>query len=355
MLMDRTVNSSDEPTRLSEIIVPLFTGPERRWSTGLRNGSGADLLAGVAAQDDCAVFSLRGDQELVLGSDYIRGPKFRLYEQGRLNDYDIGYYLAMANFSDVAAMGAQPIALLSVIRYPRQMADEHFAVVLEGIAAACAEVGAPNVGGDIGTAERLILSGSAIGVVEPGRSLRRNGARPGDRLCVTGPTGIAAAAQRYYGDPDPTGLSASQEAELLASWKRPRALIREGRCLSASGAVTSCQDSSDGIKASVQSIADLSGVGFVVDESSLPVAELVNQVAKLTDGDVTQMILGDSVDFQLVFTVQEEGLPALREAFDSESLSLYEIGKVTEGPDVVLRRWDGTTTELPGNAWRHAT
>jgi thiamine-monophosphate kinase len=351
--MGKKPGSSDEPMRLADIIVPLFTEPEREWSATLLNESRATLLAGVAAQDDCAVFSLHGNQELVLGSDYIRGPKFRLYEQGRLDEYDIGYYLAMANFSDVAAMGARPIALLSVIRYPREMTDERFTVVLEGIAAACAEVGAPNVGGDIGTAERLILSGSAIGVVEPGRSLRRSGARPGDRLCVTGPTGIAAAAKRYFGGSAPAGLSADQEAELLASWKRPKALVREGRFLSASGVVTSCQDSSDGLKAGVQSIAQLSDVGFVVDESSLPVADLVAQAAKLTDGDVTQLILGDSVDFQLVFTVAEEGLPSLRDAFRAHDASFHEIGVATEQHAVLLRREDGTTVELPGTAWRH--
>lgn len=353
--MDHGV-ASDEPTRLTEIIEPLFADQAKGWSTQLVGGGRIELLAGADAQDDCAVFRVEGPQELVVGSDYVRGSKFRLYELGYLNEFDVGYYLAMANFSDIAAMGAQPVALLSVIRYPRSMSDEIFRSVVQGIRTACDEVGAPNVGGDIGTAERLILSASALGAVEPGGSLRRNGARTGDRLCVTGFTGLAATAQKYFGnfDTDGTRISAAKEERLLAAWKRPRALVEQGRCLSMSKVVTSCQDSSDGLKAAVQSIAAQSNVGFVVDEDALPVADLVAEIAQLTGVHPTDLILGDSVDFQLVFTVSPGQLPHLRDRFAAHDLSFVEIGTASPSREVVLRRKDGTVEDLPGVAWRHA-
>jgi thiamine-monophosphate kinase len=347
--------ASDEPTRLAEIVSPLFADQAAGWSTHLSDGGKVNLLIGANAQDDCAVFQIRGDQELVLGSDYVRGVGFRLYELGHLNNYDIGYYLAMANFSDIAAMGAQPIALLSVIRYPRELSDNDFKSVIHGIREACAKVGAPNVGGDIGTAERLILSASAVGVVEPGRSLLRSGARPGDRLCVSGYTGIAAAAQRYFGQTNLEGMriASDKETELLAAWKRPRALVDYGRCLSASGVVTSCQDSSDGLKAGIQSIAALSQVGFVVDEDALPIADVVAEVAQLRDSQLTSLVLGDSVDFQLIFTVAPGDVTALCERLRTNDFDLFEIGTAIETPEVRLRRGDGSLDELPGKAWRH--
>lgn len=347
---------SDEPTRLAQIVSPLFADQENGWSVRLSDGGHVNLLAGANAQDDCAVFRIHGIQDLVLGSDYIRGSGFRLYELGYLDNFDIGYYLAMANFSDVAAMGAQPIALLSVIRYPREQPDADFAAVMHGIRAACAQVGAPNVGGDIGTAERLILSASAIGVVESGRSLLRSGARPGDRLCVSGYTGIAAAAQRYFGNLDVAGtrIAAERESELLAAWKRPQALVKYGRHLSASGMVTSCQDSSDGLKAGIQSIAALSNVGFIVDEDALPVADIVTEIARLSSSETTGLILGDSVDFELVFTVAAEDIEPLRDILRAHDHTLFEIGAATEAPEVLLRRGDGSVDELPGKAWRHA-
>lgn len=174
--------ASDEPGKLAKIIIPEFRDESGGWSTSLTNGATVRLDAGVLAQDDCAILQLHGEQDLVLGSDYVRGSEFRLYELGYLDNFDIGYYLAMANFSDVAAMGAQPIALLSVIRYPKDLPDKHFAAIVKGIRAGCLQVGARNVGGDIGTAERIILSGSAVGVIEPGAALKRSGADDGDIL-----------------------------------------------------------------------------------------------------------------------------------------------------------------------------
>ena len=118
--------------------------------------------------------------------------------------------------------------------------------------------------------------------------------------------------------------------------------------------MTSCQDTSDGLKAGVQSLAAASGVGFVVEESALPVAGIVAEVAQLTEGDLTSVILGDSVDFQLVFTVAEDGASRLSKIFADAGLPLY-IGYATEERRVRLRRTDGREEELPGVPWRHAT
>jgi thiamine-monophosphate kinase len=173
---------------------------------------------------------------------------------------------------------------------------------------------------------------------------------------VSGHTGIAAAAQRYFGHLDVAGtrLPAVKEATLLAAWKRPQALVDYGRCLSTSALVTSCQDSSDGLKAGIQSIAKLSDVGFVVEEAALPVADIVAEVAELSDSDLTSLILGDSVDFELVFTAAPEDVPALRDIVQANGFDFVEIGTATESLDVVLRRGDGTTADLPGRAWRRA-
>lgn len=349
--------TSDEPTRLDRIVRPLFADQHEGRKFTLANGEYADLVAGSDAQDDCAVFHLSGEQDLVFGSDYVRGAKFMLYERGYLDNYDVGYYLAMANFSDIAAMGAQPIALLSVVRYPRDMPDDEFRNVMCGIKDACARAGALNVGGDIGTAERLILSASAAGVVETGRGLLRSTARPGDRLCVTGATGLAAAAQKYFMSRslESRRLRGEDEDILLSAWKRPDALITQGRLLSTSEVVTSCQDTSDGLKATIQSIAALSRVGFVVDAANLPVSGAVRNTAALHDLDLLSLILGDSVDFQLMFTVSPDHIAALRDAFSERGLSFADIGTAVDGRDVLLRTPDGDLRTLPGNAWRHQT
>ncbi|WP_229907621.1 thiamine-phosphate kinase [Amycolatopsis oliviviridis] len=340
---------SDEPTRLAETIVPLFGRQAGEFvPVSSSNGDRVELTTGADAQDDCAVFRLVGSHDLVVGSDYVRGPKFRLYEMGHLDEYDLGYYLVAANLSDIAAMGAKPIGLLSVVRYPTDMDDALFGFVMKGIRDACAAFGCLNVGGDIGGAERLILSASALGVCPAGSALLRSGAKPGDVVCLTAPTGPAGAAMAYLraGSTDPAIESVLPS--LLASWKRPVARVNEGLVLGASGAVTSCQDTSDGLKATLESIAELSGVGMVVDEEAVPVPEAVAAVGTHVGVDPLGLVMGDSVDFELVFTIPRSRADEL-----AESIDFHRIGVVTAAREVVLARPDGSRTALPGKAWRH--
>lgn len=341
---------SDEPARLADTIVKMFDGQAQEFApVTWPDQSRIELVAGADAQDDCAVFRFSGTHELVVGSDYVRGPKFRLYEMGYLDEYDLGHYLVAANISDIAAMGAKPIGLLSVVRYPPDMTDSVFSRVMEGIRDACALFGCLNVGGDIGGAERLILSASALGACPAGGSLLRAGARPGDVVCLTGPTGLAGAAMSYLraARPDAT-IDRDHLDTMLARWKRPQARVDEGLALSASGVVTSCQDTSDGLKATLEGIAHASGVGITVREDHLPVPRAVAAVASHLGLDQLTVVMGDSVDFELVFTVPAESVGAL-----ADRLHFHRIGVVTRERVLSLHRIDGTRTGLPGKAWRH--
>jgi thiamine-monophosphate kinase len=341
----------DESQRL-RVITRVFDD-QHDWSADLGDGATARLLVGADGQDDCCVFRLAGSQELVVGSDYVRGPKFRLYELGLLNEFDLGWYLATANLSDIAAMGAHPIGLLTVVRYTASMSDESFESVLTGIRDASAQVGVLNVGGDTGSAERLILSGTALGIARPGASLLRSGASPGDIVCVTGPTGAAGAALRCFSR-QTSGVDAKTQEVLLSAWKRPRARVAEGLLLGESGVVTACIDTSDGLKGALEAIAERSGVGFVVDEAAVPFIPEVAQAAKLLDESHLELVLGDSVDFQLVATVAPENLEALLSVFAEADLALYPIGVASEEPELVLRTVNGTRRPLPGKPWRHS-
>ncbi len=348
-------STSDEPARLEQLIAKIFAVPPSAPPVRVSDSAEIRIIEGADAQDDCAVFGLRGEQELVVGSDYVRGPKFRLYELGLLDEYDLGYYLVAANLSDIAAMGAHPFGLLSVVRYPPNMTDEVFASVLTGIRDACDRFSAPNVGGDIGGAERLILSATALGVCKPGHAILRRGARPGDRVCLTAATGVAGAAMEYFKSKRPEPLiEARYRDALLSAWKRPQARISEGVLLGESGLVTSCQDTSDGLKAAAESIAAASGVGLTIDEIDLPIPEAVVAVSSHLDREPLPMVMGDSVDFELLFTVPSPNIKELRSLFTSHDLEFFEIGTVTDDRATVLRQRNGALRNLPGAAWRHA-
>lgn len=346
---------SDEPTRLENTIMAIFSSQTAGYRARETAPSGhVRLTAGADAQDDCAVFSFRGEQQLVVGSDYVRGPKFRLYEYGLLTEYDLGYYLAAANISDVAAMGAQPIGLLSVVRYPPAMTDFVFKQVMQGIHDACETFGAPNVGGDIGGAERLILSATALGVCRPGGALLRSGAKAGELVCLTGPTGTAGAATAYFRARHPgEDIETNHRKELLAGWARPQARTAAGIAMGESGVVTSCQDTSDGLKATLECVASASDVGITVFEDQLRIPAAVRAVCTHLSLDPLSVVMGDSVDFELLFTVPPGKQRLLRQRFDEAEAGFHPIGVTTDEKGVRLETRSGQRLPLPGKAWRH--
>jgi len=213
---------------------------------------------------------------------------------------DLGWRVAAVNLSDLAASGADPVALLVTLAAPRwtRLAD-----VVE-LYAGIGETAVPVVGGDTTAAETVVLSVTAIGRSErvPGRA----GARPGDALVVTGPLGAAGAAFRGQ------------------SYVRPPLRLAEGKALARHA--HAMLDISDGIAVDVAHIADRSGVRCVVELERVPLAP----GARVED-------LGFGEDFELLAAVAEPG-------------SLAVVGRVERGEGVELLL-GGDPHELRG--WEH--
>src|SRR4029077_1694630 len=235
------------------IIKDIFGKPER-------DGASTGVFLGVEAQDDAAVIRLTEDRYLVIASDFIRGTGFYLFELGYLNHYDLGYYLVVANLSDIAAMGARPMGLTTVIRYNPLMTDEQFTQVCCGIRDASRAYDVAVVGGDTGGYVSDVFAATAFGISNSGRVLLRSGAEIGDLVCISGTIGLPIAAIAYFKSAKLQGCSLSHELEhqLLQSWKKPSARVKEGILLAERRIAHACQDVSDGLKATVEQMSSLS-------------------------------------------------------------------------------------------------
>jgi thiamine-monophosphate kinase len=345
---------SDEKQRVASLLARLAAGQEpRSWETPAGH---VEVAIPASAGDDCAVLDFSGDVSLVCGSDYVRGAKFALFELGLLNYHDLGYYVVAANLSDVAAMGAQPVGILTVVRYPPELSDADFDAVLEGAREAAGRHGCEVLGGDTGGAERLILSASALGICERGKVLLRSTAQPGDRVCLTGSVGAPAAAILYFAggrDADQGQLSEGDQRELLSSWRRPEPRIGQGRLLATDGLASACQDVSDGLRTTAEELAAASGIRITIDEQAIPLDASVERVARAGSMDPLALAMSASVDFELLFTVPPSRLEACKKAFAVADFPLYEIGEASEGAGAAMRRQDGSLADLPGVQWRH--
>jgi len=245
--------------------------------------------------DDAAVL----DDGTVVSTDIlVEGVHFDL---GRTTPRDVGHRAATANLSDLAAMGARPVALLAAFGLPPGFDDA------AGVAAGMREHGVPVAGGDLSRAPVLIVSVTALGRSD--RPVRRSGGRPGDVLVVTGPLGGQAAAG-------------------YAGRVMPRTV--EGCALAA--VATAMIDLSDGIATDAARLARASGTGAVIELERLPRAPGATVEQAATGGE----------DYELL-----AALPSGTEA----PVPVTIVGRLTEGGDVTMVDAVGVPQQLRG--WDH--
>jgi thiamine-monophosphate kinase len=270
----------------------------------------SEILGGVE-NDDCAVIDA-GERYLVVTTDMLhRTTDF----PDIMNPWQMGWMAVAVNLSDIAAMGAKPAGVLIAAGLPPE-ADLYFIDELfSGFGDCAAYYGTRIIGGDTDSHEELTITGTALGFVEKDLVLRRRGARPGDLLCTTGALGGAGG-----------GLWAWQqgvESDLITKLLEPEPRLAEGRALAQSRSVTAMMDNSDGLALSLSDLAQVSHVGFVVQEEALPVAAgLVEMVGQ---EKAKEFLMSAGGDFELVFTVRPEGLDAARRACE-----LTVIGEVVK-------------------------
>jgi thiamine-monophosphate kinase len=247
---------------------------------------------------------------------------------------DFGWKAMVANLSDVAAMGGQPgHALVTVAAADGTDLD----ALYDGIIAAATTYACPVVGGDLSSSPTLVVTVAVTGTVD-GAPVRRQGARPGDGLWVTGALGASAAGLRRWRSPagsvPPAGTAAADvDSALRRAHARPVPRLAEGRAARLGGA-TAMIDVSDGLASDLGHIADASMVGFELTD--VPVA----------DGATLDDALGGGEDYQLVFSAPDED--RIGNAFGSLDPPV-RIGTVLADARVrVLAGWP-----LPAVGWRH--
>jgi thiamine-monophosphate kinase len=210
---------------------------------------------------------------------------------------DWGWKAVVANLSDLAAMGAEARWLVLALTVPDPTSVSTLERVYAGVGEACRGFGVALVGGDVSAGPALSLAVTALGEAE--RPVLRSGARPGDRLSVTGPLGAAAAglALLQSGDPAAPELL-GRFPDLAAAHRRPIPALAMGLALARAGAMAMI-DLSDGLAGDALHLAEASGVGVEVHDATVPLAAGVAETAALLGLDPLELALGGGEDFVL--------------------------------------------------------
>jgi thiamine-monophosphate kinase len=306
---------------------------EDEWLERLRARArpGAGVLLGIG--DDAAVLRAPSAVDWVLTTDSLVDG-VHLPQQAGAADW--GHKLAAVNLSDLAAMGADPVAALLNLTLPELdpvWLEPFFAALDEQLA----RHGAVLVGGNTARGPR-VLGLTAIGTVPGGRALSRSGARPGDGVYVSGTLGGAALGLERL----------MQGREAAASWVerqlRPTPRVELGRALR--DLASACIDVSDGLARDLDRLARASGVGAALALDVLPLEPgLPAQRAE-------SLALYGGEDYELLFTVAPEQEAALCRIADRLAVRLTRIGVVTAQPGLRAAR-GGVERPLPVDGFDH--
>ena len=294
-----------------------------------------DVVLGIG--DDCALLLPPPGMQLAVTMDALN---VGVHFPPDTAPADIGWKALAVNLSDLAAMGAQPAwgtLSLSLSQGDPGFVDAFF----DGFFALAAQHGFALVGGDT-TRGPLSIAITAHGLVEPGRALRRDGARVGDDIWVSGTLGDAAGALRQW------QAGAAISPVLQARLDRPTPRVALGLALR--GIASSCIDVSDGLLADLAHICRASGVGAEVDVDALPASDALRAAFDPDTRRVLQAAGGD--DYELCFTVPVTAAAALGEALAEAGTGATRIGTITAATGVrpVLA---GAAWSAPATGWQH--
>ena len=296
--------------------------------------------------DDAAVVTVPAGHELVLTADgVIAGVHFFPDDPPDT----VARKALRINLSDLAAKGAKPLGFLLSVALRRDVTDDWLKKFTAGLRADAKAFGCPLLGGDTDRTPGLVsVSVSAFGTLPRGTMVRRDGARVGDRIVVTGTIGDAALGVLLRRDPGLAkrwGLDANMREHLLRRYlvPQPRNALASALRKSAHGAM----DISDGLAGDLAKLARASGVDATVNVASVPLSRAA-RTALAADPTLIETILTGGDDFEVLASVPAAKLAALHKAARKARIAIAEIGRFTRG------RGDARFVDAPGRALKFA-
>jgi len=294
--------------------------------------------------DDASAVDLGTDKLAVINMDMLVG---KTDVPRTMSLWQAARKAVIMNISDLAAKGAQPLALLASIGVPPNLTKTDIQQIGKGLNAGAREYNTYILGGDTNEASDLIISCMALGVCRKHHLIKRSGAKPGDYVAVTGSFGKTASGLKILMN----SLSAPENSgELVASVLMPKARVKEGMILAQSQATTASIDSSDGLAWSLHEISRASNVGFHLDK--IPIAPEVERFAKIHGFDPVELALYGGEEYELLVTIKPKLWQEAKKAVENVEGNLIKLGRVTEEKQLLLQI-DGKLVSIEARGWEH--
>src|SRR5450755_1607618 len=307
--------------------------------------------------DDAAVIDHFGKQTVISTDLLIENIHFDLMYTPLMH---LGYKSVVVNLSDIYAMNAIPTQLLLSLGFSNRFSLEALDEFYEGVYTACEKYEVDLVGGDTSSSQKgFIISVTAIGEVAPDKFVQRSTARKGDLLCCSGDLGAAYLGlvflereKKIFLENPNIRPDLEGEKYVIGRMLKPEASKKTIDFFEEQEIIpTAMMDISDGLSSEILHICKQSGLGAVLYEEKIPIAEETRNAAFKFELDPTACALNGGEDYELLFTVRQE---------DFEKLVLNEnisvIGYMTnpeEGKKIFTK--GGNKFDITAQGWNAFT
>ncbi len=306
-----------------------------------------DYPGALALADDAALIDLDPAHRLVVTTDVlVAGVHFPAADPPDL----IARKLLRVNLSDLAAMGAEPLAYLLALALPKDMPSSWLEAFARGLGTDYAEFAVPLVGGDtVATTGPVTATLTALGKVAQGGALKRSAAQAGDAIFVSGCIGDGALGLMAI-EGRAADLAPAHRDYAIDRYRLPRPRLALGRRLV--GLAHGVIDVSDGLIADLGHICRTSRLGAKIEGASVALSDAARAALDDDEGLLATFLTGGD-DYELLFTIAPEARGAIAEISHDLGLALTPIGSMCEGSGVTIVDGTGLEDALEASGYRH--
>jgi len=311
----------------------------------------ASSIVGVG--DDAAVIDHFGKQTVITSDMLVEGVHFDLMYTPLKH---LGYKSVIVNLSDIYAMNATPTQIILNIAISNRFSIEALDEFYNGVYTACEKYGVDLIGGDTSSSQKgFIISVTAIGEVSPDKYVKRNTAKKGDLVCVSGDLGGAYIGllflereKKIYLENPNIQPDLESESYVIGRLLKPEARKDIIEFFEKENITpTSMMDISDGLSSEILHISNQSDLGCVIYEERLPIAEEMKSAAYKFQIDPTACALSGGEDYELLFTINQNDYDKIKL---NEDISV--IGYMTErekGTNIITK--GDSTYPITAQGW----
>lgn len=327
--------------------------------------TGPSVICGIG--DDAAVIRPSPGRVLLYTTDLLaEGIHFDLATAGF---QDVGYKAAVANLSDIAAMGGIPEHLLVAIAIPPWYRPSYVRQLYQGLMSACRRHHVALIGGDTSASkDGLFLSITVTGSVSKDKILTRSGACVGDLVYVTGTLGDSLAGLNILSGhrtrrrklesarmpKDRNGRIPASQRYLIMRHLRPTPRLKEGQLLSEYKLATAAIDLSDGLSGDLVHLCEQSRVGAEINMTALPLSPACRAYSAESRMNPFELALRGGEDYELLVTVTPENSHRLTQVTRLTGCRFSCIGRIRPKRfGIHVKCEDGKLRKWPGGGYQH--